>query len=105
MVYFCNISTIVEADKLYKELAKIHHPDKGGDATVMALINSEYQLILEQIYDKPIVKDDTAPVIKKRRIRLTKQTEDGLKRHGSKLVENIFNAFFENMTDKFIERI
>lgn len=30
----------------YKELAKIHHPDRGGDVEVMKAINAEYDEIL-----------------------------------------------------------
>ena len=49
MKYFENISTLEEAKKLYRELAKQHHPDKGGDVEVMKVINSEYDFITAKI--------------------------------------------------------
>ena len=49
MKHFTNIATIEEAKKLYRELAKIHHPDKGGDVEMMKLINSEYDFICSKI--------------------------------------------------------
>src|SRR5688572_13580775 len=38
--YFANCTTLDEAKKLYFELAKINHPDKGGDtATFQEILN------------------------------------------------------------------
>ena len=38
--YFNNITTLDEAKKAFYELAKIHHPDKGGDtATFQEILN------------------------------------------------------------------
>lgn len=106
MKYFNDIETYAEADRLYRELAKKHHPDKGGDTVIMQEINAEYQEVIEYLSSLKIVKPDTvADVPAKRKIKLTKKTEDGLKRHGSKLVENIFSAVFENLSSKFVERI
>ena len=33
--------TLEELDKQYKELAKQHHPDIGGDTKIMQAINAE----------------------------------------------------------------
>jgi hypothetical protein len=49
MKHFNNITTIEEAKKLYRELAKQHHPDKGGDAEIMKSINNEYDFICAKI--------------------------------------------------------
>lgn len=49
MKYFENISTLEEAKKLYRELAKQHHPDKGGDLEIMKQVNSEYDYITAKI--------------------------------------------------------
>ena len=49
MNYFKNIKTLEEAKKLYRELAKLNHPDKGGSIEAMQKINFEYDLICSQI--------------------------------------------------------
>lgn len=49
MKHFNNITTIEEAKKQYRELAKLHHPDKGGDAEIMKQVNSEYDFICSKI--------------------------------------------------------
>lgn len=40
--YFAGIASMDELQAKYKELVLIHHPDKGGNADVMAAINAEY---------------------------------------------------------------
>ena len=42
MKYFTECRTQEEAKKLYKELARQHHPDMGGDLRTMQEINAEY---------------------------------------------------------------
>jgi hypothetical protein len=42
--YFNNCANLEEAKKLYKELARKHHPDLGGDLRTMQEINAEYSL-------------------------------------------------------------
>lgn len=49
MKHFVNITTVEDAKKLYRELAKLHHPDKGGDAEIMKQVNSEYDFICSKI--------------------------------------------------------
>ena len=49
MKHFTNIQTIEEAKKLYRELAKINHPDRGGDNAIMQEINNEYDFICSKI--------------------------------------------------------
>ena len=49
MIYFENIKTIEEAKKTYRSLAKENHPDKGGDAEKMKVINNEYDFICAKI--------------------------------------------------------
>lgn len=46
MKYFTNCSTIEEVKKLYKDLAKLHHPDRGGNTATMQEINSEYPIAI-----------------------------------------------------------
>jgi len=40
--YFSECTNQEEAKKLYKELARQHHPDMGGDLRTMQEINAEY---------------------------------------------------------------
>ncbi len=42
MKYFIDCRTIEEVKALYKQLAKQHHPDCGGDTETMKTINIEY---------------------------------------------------------------
>ena len=42
MKYFNNCKTLDEVKTLYRELAKEHHPDMGGDTATMQEINKEY---------------------------------------------------------------
>jgi curved DNA-binding protein CbpA len=42
MTYFQNCSTLQDLKKLYYELVKTHHPDRGGDTATMQAINNEY---------------------------------------------------------------
>jgi hypothetical protein len=42
MKYFTSCTTISDVKTLYKDLAKKHHPDCGGDTAIMQEINTEY---------------------------------------------------------------
>ena|SRR5579864_5142572 len=42
MTYFNSCTTLDEVKKLYKQLAKEHHPDKGGNLEIMQAVNNEY---------------------------------------------------------------
>lgn len=42
MKFFNNCKTLDEVKSLYRELAKEHHPDMGGDTATMQEINKEY---------------------------------------------------------------
>jgi hypothetical protein len=44
MQYFNQCTTIEEVKALYKQLAKQHHPDRGGDTATMQAINEEYDM-------------------------------------------------------------
>lgn len=43
MSYFSNCSTQDEIKNEYRRLAKIHHPDKGGDLRTMQEINAQFK--------------------------------------------------------------
>ena len=40
--FFEHCKTLQEVKELYRNLAKLHHPDKGGDLATMQLINNQY---------------------------------------------------------------
>ncbi len=62
IVYFQTCKSLIDVKKRYKELALLHHPDRGGDTAKMQEINAEYAYVCEnQIFftdkDKETVFD------------------------------------------------
>ena len=49
MSYFKDCTTIDQVKAKYKELAKQHHPDRGGDTATMQAINAAYSIAVIQI--------------------------------------------------------
>ena len=49
MKYFQDCTTIDQVKARYKELAKQHHPDRGGDTATMQAINAAYSIAVIQI--------------------------------------------------------
>jgi len=47
--YFTNCKTLDQLKREYKRLAKIHHPDCGGDDATMAAINAEFDLLSKKL--------------------------------------------------------
>jgi len=47
--YFYQCITLDEVKKLYRELCKVNHPDKGGDLETMQAINSQYSKAIKMI--------------------------------------------------------
>jgi hypothetical protein len=43
--YFTECSSLDEVKQLYKKLAMLHHPDRGGNKQIMQAINLEYESI------------------------------------------------------------
>lgn len=48
--YFEGLQQEKEIKDRYKELAKKHHPDLGGDAEIMKAINDQYEKVLNGAY-------------------------------------------------------
>jgi len=58
MRYFTPIpETLEELKAQYRQLAQIHHPDKGGDTAIMQTINAEYDELFPQLKDVHKTKD------------------------------------------------
>ena len=53
VMYFDKSETIGELKQEYHRLALTHHPDKGGDVSVMQAINKEYGSRLHYLADNP----------------------------------------------------
>ena len=49
MRHFKDCKTKEEVKSLYKTLAKLHHPDRGGDTATMQEINKEYAFAIASI--------------------------------------------------------
>lgn len=43
------VETLEELKQVYKKLALIHHPDRGGDEEVMKKLNNEYDELFEKL--------------------------------------------------------
>ena len=50
MKYFEGLREEKDIKARYKELAKQHHPDTGGDTEIMKEINSQYETVLRGFY-------------------------------------------------------
>ncbi|PLW99601.1 MAG: hypothetical protein C0594_16860 [Marinilabiliales bacterium] len=52
-MYFDEILTKEELQKIYRELAKTNHPDLGGRKNVMQKLNEEYSYLLKNFKTTP----------------------------------------------------
>ena len=53
MKYFANCHTLEALKAEYKRLAKLHHPDVGGDLRTMQAINAEYDAAVKRMAGDP----------------------------------------------------
>jgi hypothetical protein len=58
MNFFINCQTIAEIKALYRELARKHHPDLGGNTATMQILNNEYEAALKAGHGQTTVGDD-----------------------------------------------
>ena len=49
ITYFNNINNLQDLKNLYRELAKKHHPDHGGDVEKMKVINNEFEYLFDKM--------------------------------------------------------
>lgn len=48
-MYFNHLETVGQVKAEYRTLAKLHHPDRGGDTATMQRVNAEYHAKLESL--------------------------------------------------------
>ncbi|PEK34080.1 molecular chaperone DnaJ [Bacillus pseudomycoides] len=58
MKFFQNVFTLEQLKKEYKRLAKVHHPDCGGDHKNFIALKNEYDMLFKQL-NKGNEKADT----------------------------------------------
>ena len=63
--YFKDCTSKEECKKLYKKLAFIYHPDRGGDTETMKAINAEFDYVMENNIFKSSKKDTSKKDTKK----------------------------------------
>lgn len=56
--FFDGCKTIEEGKKLYRELLKKHHPDKGGDVEVAQKLNNDYEAFCLLVINNAFKEDD-----------------------------------------------
>lgn len=59
MKYFVNITTLEELRKEYRRLVKVNHPDMGGSAEEMKIINIEYEIQFKSLENSDTVTNGT----------------------------------------------
>ena len=56
ILFFLQLSyvpkTLAEAKKAYRNAVKIHHPDKGGDASMFRLVQESYHRLKKRVTEK-----------------------------------------------------
>jgi curved DNA-binding protein CbpA len=58
MQFFSGCTTVEEVKARYRELARKHHPDLGGDTATMQKINAEYEQTLKQLDGQEAIGSD-----------------------------------------------
>lgn len=58
MVYFKECKTLEEVKARYKTLAKIFHPDMGGDTELMQKLNAEFAIACAQVLEGANLSDE-----------------------------------------------
>lgn len=66
--YFEGVKTYEELRIRYKELARMYHPDRGGDTETMKAINNEYDFLKDRLKDYSADKTEHANDIEYRKI-------------------------------------
>jgi len=58
--YFYGIASIEEGKKVYRDLLKEHHPDKGGDLEITKKINIDFEEFCEWMMQNAFENDERA---------------------------------------------
>lgn len=57
ITFFRGVNTYDELKARYKSLAKMYHPDRGGDVETMQEINNEYEFLRDRMEDYSAVNN------------------------------------------------
>jgi hypothetical protein len=79
LIYFAKVKTKQECKKLFRELAKLNHPDNGGNNETMVSIIAEYEKLMKTL---PTEKPNTDN---------NEQTEEQFNTHVSQEMQNIID--------------
>lgn len=63
MKFFQSVTSTEEAKKLYRKLAKQHHPDRGGDHETMVQIINEYEEVMKGFNVTQTASDEFREII------------------------------------------
>ena len=74
--FFSNPRTLEELKKQYRELAKKHHPDNGGDTVTMQAVNNEYDALFPKLKNVHQTKDGTTYTAKQDSTETADQFKD-----------------------------
>lgn len=58
MTFFSHLSTVNDIKLHYRKLCMQHHPDRGGDTSLMQLINAEYHSALKRCNNQEFTGTD-----------------------------------------------
>lgn len=56
--YFDHCQNIDELKSMYRNLCKLHHPDRGGEVTTMQAVNAEYSYICQNLNHFFVCEDE-----------------------------------------------
>jgi hypothetical protein len=88
---FSNCHTSEEIKREYRRLVNLHHPDRGGDATVFMQVNKDMNKRKREL-EAP---KEIPPTIK-----LPKDVSDKINKVGEQMIDKLLDSLKSTMTNK-----